>query len=119
MPKSFVAGAAPIAPKPSQPRRLAHLGKRAAKAARASSKTELQAFRILTKAAALSAKAGDKVSLYDISDGATWANKAELGVIVSRHSPHDHLTELGIRKVNERKGRGSPFALCARLSSFP
>jgi hypothetical protein len=72
-----------------------------------------------TKAAALSAKAGDKVSLYDISDGATWANKAELGVIVSRHSPHDHLTELGIRKVNERKGRGSPFALCARLSSFP
>jgi twinkle protein len=52
-----------------------------------------------TKAAALSAKGGDKVSLYDISDGATWANKAELGVIVSRHSPVDRLTELGIRKV--------------------
>ena len=52
-----------------------------------------------TKAAALSAKNGDKVSLYDISDGATWANKAELGVIVSRHSPQDRLTELGIRKV--------------------
>jgi twinkle protein len=52
-----------------------------------------------TKAAALSAKAGDKVSLYDISDGATWANKAELGVIVSRQSPHDRLTEIGIRKV--------------------
>jgi twinkle protein len=52
-----------------------------------------------TKAAALSAKAGDKVSLYDISDGATWANKAELGVIVSRQSPQDRLTEIGIRKV--------------------
>jgi twinkle protein len=52
-----------------------------------------------TKAAALSAKAGDKVSLYDISDGATWANKAEFGIIVSRQSPQDRLTEIGIRKV--------------------
>jgi hypothetical protein len=35
----------------------------------------------------------------DISDGATWANKAELGVIVSRQSPHDRITEIRIRKV--------------------
>ena len=41
----------------------------------------------------------EKVSLYDISDGATWANKAELGIIVSRQSPQDRLTEIGIRKV--------------------
>jgi hypothetical protein len=31
-----------------------------------------------TKAAALSAKAGDKVSRYDIADDATWANKVLL-----------------------------------------
>ena len=37
-----------------------------------------EAARKAGPAAALSAKAGDKVSLYDISDGATWANKAEL-----------------------------------------
>ncbi|NNM75040.1 AAA family ATPase [Enterovirga aerilata] len=55
-----------------------------------------------TKAAALSAKNGDPVSLYDISDGATWANKAELGVIVHRKSPADLITEIGIKKVKFR-----------------
>lgn len=55
-----------------------------------------------TKAAGVSNKNGDPVSLYDISDGATWANKAELGIIVSRKSPHDTMTEIGIRKVKFR-----------------
>lgn len=52
-----------------------------------------------TKAAGIASKNGESVSLYDISDGATWANKAELGVIVSRKSPHDTVTEIAIRKV--------------------
>jgi twinkle protein len=55
-----------------------------------------------TKAAGVAAKSGDPVSLYDISDGATWANKAEQGVIISRKSPHDTITEVGIRKVKFR-----------------
>ena len=50
-----------------------------------------------------STQPGNQKALYDISDGATWANKAELGVIVSRHSPQDRLTEIGIRKVKFRE----------------
>ena len=52
-----------------------------------------------TKSAAASVKAGEPMSLYDIADGATWANKAEFGVMVYRKSPHDYVTEVGIRKV--------------------
>lgn len=52
-----------------------------------------------TKSAGLAVKNGEPMSLYDISDGATWANKAELGVIVSRRSWQDTVTEIGIKKV--------------------
>lgn len=55
-----------------------------------------------TKAAGISNKNGEPMSLYDISDGATWANKAELGVTVSRKSMQDTVTEIGIRKVKFR-----------------
>lgn len=55
-----------------------------------------------TKAAGVSVKNGEAVSLYDISDGATWANKAELGVIVTRRSPSGTLTDIGVRKVKFR-----------------
>ena len=52
-----------------------------------------------TKSAGIANKNGEPMSLYDISDGATWANKAELGVIVSRKSWQDTMTEISIRKV--------------------
>lgn len=52
-----------------------------------------------TKSAGVAAKSGEPMSLYDISDGATWANKAELGVLISRASPHDRIANVGIRKV--------------------
>jgi twinkle protein len=52
-----------------------------------------------TKSAALAVKNGDPISLYDISDGAVWANKAELGVIVTRPSPNDTLSRISVRKV--------------------
>lgn len=52
-----------------------------------------------TKAAGLSVKAGEPMSLYDIADGATWANKAEIGVVIHRASPHDRIANVGIRKV--------------------
>jgi twinkle protein len=55
-----------------------------------------------TKSAGLAVKGGEEMSLYDISDGATWANKAELGLIISRKSHHDTVTEVGIRKVKFR-----------------
>ena len=55
-----------------------------------------------TKAAGIAVKNGEPVSLYDISDGATWANKAELGVIISRRSINDTLTQVAIRKVKFR-----------------
>jgi twinkle protein len=58
-----------------------------------------------TKDAALSVKGGSPMSLYDISDGAAWANKAELGIIVTRTSqasdfvPGASLTRVDVRKV--------------------
>lgn len=55
-----------------------------------------------TKDGAKSAKDSGRVSLVDISDGMAWANKAELGVIVSRKSDLDLITEIGIRKVKFR-----------------
>jgi twinkle protein len=55
-----------------------------------------------TEATAVAFKQGDPVSLYDISDGATWANKAEFGVIITRKSMQDTLTEVAIRKVKFR-----------------
>lgn len=55
-----------------------------------------------TKAAALSVRSGEPISLYDISDGATWANKAEIGVIIHRPNPHDTVTQIGIKKVKFR-----------------
>jgi twinkle protein len=55
-----------------------------------------------TKQAGVAAKAGEHVTLYDISDGATWANKAELGLIISRQSAADTITEVAIRKVKFR-----------------
>jgi twinkle protein len=52
-----------------------------------------------TKEGAKSVKDGKPMGLYDISDGATWANKAEQGLIVHRASPHDRETLVGIRKI--------------------
>ncbi len=52
-----------------------------------------------TKSAGQAVKAGEGLSLYDIADGATWANKAELGVMVHRASPHDRVANVAIRKV--------------------
>ncbi|WP_311274817.1 DnaB-like helicase C-terminal domain-containing protein [Methylobacterium sp. WCS2018Hpa-22] len=52
-----------------------------------------------TKSAGLSVRSGEPMSLYDIADGATWANKAEIGLVIHRASPHDRIANVGIRKV--------------------
>lgn len=50
-----------------------------------------------TKSGAKHASEGDGMDLYDISDGSAWANKAELGVIVTRQP--GTLSRVDIRKV--------------------
>lgn len=52
-----------------------------------------------TKAAGIAVRSGDALSLYDISDGATWANKAELGVMIHRDPQVIGAANVGIRKV--------------------
>jgi twinkle protein len=52
-----------------------------------------------TKAAGVAVRSGDALSLYDISDGATWANKAELGVMIHRDPMMPGGANVGIRKV--------------------
>lgn len=52
-----------------------------------------------TKAAGVAVRSGDALSLYDISDGATWANKAELGVMIHRDPQVIGAANVGIRKV--------------------
>lgn len=52
-----------------------------------------------TKAAGVAVRGGDSLSLYDISDGATWANKAELGVMIHRDPQMIGAANVGIRKV--------------------
>lgn len=52
-----------------------------------------------TKAAHYAAKQGDPISLHDISDGSAWANKAEIGLIVSRLGVETSQSEIGIRKI--------------------
>lgn len=52
-----------------------------------------------TKAAGQAVRSGEPMSLYDIADGATWANKAELGVMIHRASPHDRIATVGVKKV--------------------
>jgi twinkle protein len=58
-----------------------------------------------TKTAAVTVQSGNPMTMYDISDGAAWANKAELGVIVTRtNTPSDvrdnsSMTRVDIRKV--------------------
>lgn len=55
-----------------------------------------------TKQAGVAAKNGEEVTLYDVADGATWANKAEIGVILARASAQDTMTRASIRKVKFR-----------------
>jgi twinkle protein len=52
-----------------------------------------------TKEGAKLVREGSTMGLYDISDGATWANKAELGLIVHRKDPSHPIAHVGIRKV--------------------
>jgi twinkle protein len=55
-----------------------------------------------TKDAARSVKDGDAISLYDISDGAHWANAAQQGVIIHRKSHVDTMTQVFVQKVKFR-----------------
>ncbi|WP_407529413.1 AAA family ATPase [Methylobacterium oryzisoli] len=52
-----------------------------------------------TKDAALSVSNGVPMSLYSIADGATWANKAEIGAIVNRESANSTVSTVLVKKV--------------------
>jgi twinkle protein len=48
-------------------------------------------------------QSGETMTLYDISDGAMWANKAEIGIIVTRGSTPNavgrSMSQINVRKI--------------------
>lgn len=55
-------------------------------------------------------KAPDKIGLYDVSDSAHFANKADLGVVIARRGEHegDVVTAVMVRKVRYQPETGRP-----------
>lgn len=51
-----------------------------------------------------------EISLYDVSDSAHWANKADFGVVVTRRglSAQDYVTQVAIKKVRYQPISGRP-----------
>ncbi len=64
-----------------------------------------------TKSAAQ--KAPEDVSLYDVSDSAHFANKADFGLVVARHgdNPLDFISTVFVRKVRYQPISGSPGSI--------
>jgi len=59
-----------------------------------------------TKEAGKAVKEGSAMTLYDIADGATWANKAEFGIIVHRGNEKNTATQIYVRKVKHHRITG-------------
>lgn len=53
-------------------------------------------------------KAPEQVSLYDVSDSAHFANKADLGVVVARAGAADFVTRVLVKKVRYQPDTGKP-----------
>lgn len=51
-------------------------------------------------------KEPEEIGLYDVSDSAHFANKADLGVVVMRHSPTDLVTRVFVKKVRYQPDTG-------------
>lgn len=56
-----------------------------------------------TKTAAIATRQNEPMTMYDINGGATWANKAEIGVIVTRGTAQEDVSTVSIRKVKFHK----------------
>jgi twinkle protein len=57
--------------------------------------------------------AGDKPSLYSISDSAHWANKADVGLIIHRDNPEDSVSEIRVAKSRYHDLIGRPGTVYA------
>ena len=58
-------------------------------------------------------KAPEEVTLYDVSDSAHWANKADFGIVVARRgeSEHDFVSSVFVKKVRYQPISGRPGSI--------
>lgn len=60
--------------------------------------------------------AGEKPSLYSISDSAHWANKSDVGIIIHRDSPEDTICEIRVAKSRYHDLIGKPGTVYANYN---